>query len=481
MLDPHQLMKRQQVLVDFGEFAIRSDDLDEVLMEACRLVGDALGTGRAKVLEIQNERQELFVRAGVGWGPDVVGQVRLPMGERSSETYSIRVGKPVISQDIATETRFGVPRFMRDAGVVALINVPIFVPGERPYGILQVDDTEPREFGEDEIQFLRTYATILGPVIDRLHLVEERRATQEQLTADLAAMEELQRVSAELVGEQEPQALYQRMVEAACALMQSDASSLQELDAATGELKLLAWRGFHEESARFWQKVTPSMGTSCAQALDAGGHVIVSDVETPDARDDVIQAFRRSGLRSVQSTPLKASSGHFIGMLSTHWRDRHAPSERECRFFDLLARLTADLIERVNANKQLQESEERQSFLLKLSDALRLIADPEAIQREAARVLAEALGTNRAFFAQIGRDQDTARILVTYAGGISVALAPIPWATLRRIGCRNGGPAERQEPPTCWPILASTRSAGKPTPRFRRARPSAFRWSRRAG
>lgn len=180
MPERDEMMKRQQVLADFGEFAIRSDDLDDVLAEACRLVAEALDTGRAKILEIQESRRELFVRAGVGWAPDVVGTVRLPMDERSSETFSVGAGEPVITQDIAREDRFEVPAFMKEAGVVALVNVPIFVPGQRPYGILQVDSITPRQFEEEDIQFLRTYASILGPVIDRLHLVEERRANEDR-------------------------------------------------------------------------------------------------------------------------------------------------------------------------------------------------------------------------------------------------------------------------------------------------------------
>ncbi|WP_337268633.1 PAS domain-containing protein [Oryzifoliimicrobium ureilyticus] len=184
-----EMMKRQQVLADFGELAIRSNDLDEILTEACRLVGGALGSGRAKILEIQKGRQELLVRAGVGWQPGIVGHERLSMDEASSEAYSIRVAEPVITQDVAEETRFHVPAFMREAGVMSLVNVPIFVPGQRPYGVLQVDDTKPRAFGNDEIQFLRTYATILGPVIDRLHLVEERRAEREQMFLSLSQAE----------------------------------------------------------------------------------------------------------------------------------------------------------------------------------------------------------------------------------------------------------------------------------------------------
>lgn len=66
MPDVQQMMKRQQVLADFGEFTLRSENLDEVLTEACRLVADALGTGRAKVLEIQEDGRSLLVRAGVG-------------------------------------------------------------------------------------------------------------------------------------------------------------------------------------------------------------------------------------------------------------------------------------------------------------------------------------------------------------------------------------------------------------------------------
>jgi hypothetical protein len=73
-----EMIKRQRVLADFGEFALHSDDLDEVLCEACRLVGEALGTGRAKILEIQDDGQWLIVRAGVGWDPGIVGRLRLP-------------------------------------------------------------------------------------------------------------------------------------------------------------------------------------------------------------------------------------------------------------------------------------------------------------------------------------------------------------------------------------------------------------------
>ena len=171
---------RHRVLAAFSEFALHSEDLDAVLTEACRLVSEALGAERAKVMEIVPQDRRLFVRAGVGWAPDIVGQLRLPMHEHSSETFSIRERVPVIMQDVRTETRFELADFVKEAGVVALVNVPINLPGGTAYGLLEVDANEPREFGLEDTEFLRTYATLLGGAIDRLLKSQALRASEER-------------------------------------------------------------------------------------------------------------------------------------------------------------------------------------------------------------------------------------------------------------------------------------------------------------
>lgn len=189
MPDREQMMMRQKVLADFGDFTLRCADLDTILNEGCRLVREALGTQLAKVLEIEPDEQHLLMRAGVGWKPGLVGRLRLRMDERSSETYSIKAGKPIVMQDISREERFDIPAFLKEHEVVAMVNVPIFLPGGKPYGLLQVDSREPRAFRDEDIEFLRTYATILGPVIDRLHKVHSLR---DALMANRRLLQELQ-------------------------------------------------------------------------------------------------------------------------------------------------------------------------------------------------------------------------------------------------------------------------------------------------
>lgn len=174
--DKAALLEQQRVLARFGELALASEDLDEILTEACRLVGDALRTELAKLVEVQPDGRTLLVRAGVGWRPGVVGQARTQMEEATPEGLALRTEAPVISPDLREENRFSVPPFVAEHGVRATICVPIIGPdSEPPYGVLQVDAREPRPFGEDEIAFLRTYANMLASTVSRLRAVAELR------------------------------------------------------------------------------------------------------------------------------------------------------------------------------------------------------------------------------------------------------------------------------------------------------------------
>jgi signal transduction histidine kinase/ActR/RegA family two-component response regulator len=192
---------------EFGELALRSEDLDEVLTEACRLVGRALGTDLAKVMELQEDGKTLRVRAGVGWKPGVVGAVTLMVTDETSEGHALRTGEPMVSPDIETETRFKYPQFLIDNGVRAVANVIILGGhGKPPFGILQVDSREPRQFNDDDIDFLRNYANLLAGAVARKQaetdllranqLLEERVA--ERTKALVSEADERKRIEGEL-------------------------------------------------------------------------------------------------------------------------------------------------------------------------------------------------------------------------------------------------------------------------------------------
>ena len=177
-----ELLRQQDILARFGELAIRSDDLHEILHEACVLVGEALGTDLAKVMELQEDGITLLVKAGVGWKPGVVGKTLVEAGKGSSEGYALQTGEPVTSADIEHETRFTYADFLRDNDVKALTNVPIVGPkGQLAYGLLEVDSRRPREFTSADVNFLRTYANLLAAAVQRLRLGVEAKKVEAAL------------------------------------------------------------------------------------------------------------------------------------------------------------------------------------------------------------------------------------------------------------------------------------------------------------
>ncbi len=177
-------LRQQTVLARFGELALRSDDLDQILTEACRLVGEALGTDIAKVMQLLPDGQTLLARAGVGWQLGVVGKVRVRASEDSSEWHALKTGEPMISPDIATERRFSYPEFLKQNGVRAVANVVILGADQKPpFGILQIDSRTPRAFNHEDTAFLSSYANLIAAAVNRLNAVAELRDREAELRA----------------------------------------------------------------------------------------------------------------------------------------------------------------------------------------------------------------------------------------------------------------------------------------------------------
>jgi PAS domain S-box-containing protein len=171
----------------------------------------------------------------------------------------------------------------------------------------------------------------------------------------------LQEISTLLIQEGNLDALYERVLDAAISLMSADMGSMQKYDPEQDQLRLLASRGFRPEAIASWEQIDRDSATSCGMALSLGRRVIVPDIECSDvmAGSADLNVSRRAGIAAMHSTPLVSRSGRLLGMISTHWGKPHCPIEQELRALDVLARQAADLIERVEVETALRESEQR--------------------------------------------------------------------------------------------------------------------------
>jgi PAS domain S-box-containing protein len=195
------------------------------------------------------------------------------------------------------------------------------------------------------------------------------RESEAKLAAELRDTERLQRISSRLIQEEDVDTLYRHILDAAIAIMRSDMGSMQVYVPERNALRLIAWKGFAPASAEFWEWVQGDSDNICSTAVGKGQRLIVPDVNLWDLKNEpeIETHYRLSGIRSAQSTPLISRRGQLVGMISTHWRQPHHPSNRDLRLLDLLARQAADLLERKQAEENFRESEERFRHIVELS------------------------------------------------------------------------------------------------------------------
>lgn len=203
-----------------------------------------------------------------------------------------------------------------------------------------------------------------------------RGLSQQQLAREVAGARALQDISTRLITETTQQTLFPQILDAAMELMAADAAGLQMLSADGRSLILLAWRNFHPSSVNYWRHVRTDSGCACATAFRGQQRVVVGDVEAFDLlrnTQDILE-YRRSGVRAAQITPLESRTGQPLGMISTHWREPHTPTEGDFRLFDVLARQAADLIERTRAEEATRISEAKyRSLFESMGEAFHLI------------------------------------------------------------------------------------------------------------
>lgn len=172
---------RQAALAMLGQEALGGLPYVELAQNAAEAIARVMEVPFVEVLELQSDRRELLLVAGVGWEEGSIGRATVKAGHGSQGGYTLTTVGPVVVEDLRTETRFTPPPLLADHGVVSGITVVIGGP-VRPIGVLGTHTPVQRIFAEDDVNFLQAVANVLAAA-------RERQNDDQRLTA-LASAEQ---------------------------------------------------------------------------------------------------------------------------------------------------------------------------------------------------------------------------------------------------------------------------------------------------
>ncbi|MGE3916935.1 MAG: sensor histidine kinase [Hyphomicrobiaceae bacterium] len=161
-----QRIRLQEIISELGVSALKGATFDKLLNDTVRLTAEGLNAELCKILEYLPSSGRLLVRAGIGWGPGIIGVATIGADLASPAGFALRTGKPVISNHLEDEQRFTTPEMLRKHGVRRAMNVILQGDG-RPFGVLEVDSTSENDFEERDLAFLQGVANLLGMAIER--------------------------------------------------------------------------------------------------------------------------------------------------------------------------------------------------------------------------------------------------------------------------------------------------------------------------
>ena len=377
--------RQQEVVAQLGQRALAGGSTDALFREAARSAGRILQVEYCEVLELLPE-DRLVVRATLPDSEAMIG-TRFETGTASLAGYALLCGESIVMADLTHETRFTPHPLMRSQGIVCGVNV--IIPGRgRPYGVLNALSTRRRAFDDQDTNFLRAVANILGAAIDRIQTEATlHRSEQEakRLAAEEAVMAEIGRI---ITSTQKIEEVYEHFAAAVKRVLPFDRISVNIADLPADRLVIRHVTG-GSVPGRDPGDGLPLAGTATEAVIRSRASLLLQ----PESLEWLMHRYPgheptyRAGYHSTLFTPL-VTEGRAFGalVLMSRTAGRYGPKETA------LAESVASQISGAIAHAQLLQEKIQAEASLKASEIeAQRLAREKAVMAEIGRIITSTL------------------------------------------------------------------------------------------
>jgi GAF domain-containing protein len=223
------LQTSEKFLQEIVSTVASSIELAEVLPAVVRLVSDASGVHGCFVYLVEDER--LVMRAASPPYEPQVGKVAFERGE-SLAWWAAEHGEPAfIRENALADPRVKYVPELEEDRYQSLLAVPVVSRSGDAIGAITAHTEAPREFTDDEVDFIVTSASLVASAIENARQYEETRAR-------VAELEQLTELAEAIARAEALDELLQTVATDARPLLGARACHVYLLDAAREELDL---------------------------------------------------------------------------------------------------------------------------------------------------------------------------------------------------------------------------------------------------
>ena len=304
-------------------------NIDEMLKGVADIVAKVTGTDLCLIYLLDHSGTELILQGASGSTEDVVGKVRLKVGEGITGWVAQQRTPVALSREAWRDKRFKpVPRLVQDK-YQSMLSVPLRGRNDL-VGVVNVRTNPPHDYTEVQISLLDSIARQVGGAVENYNQYRrmERRASQ------LSTLSEISRT---ITSDMYLEEILQLIVAVTAESMNFKICSIMLLDEDKEELVIKATQS---KSRAYTKKPNVKLSESVAgRAIAEKKPVTIRDVrKAPEYQFPDIA--KREGLCSLVALPLSVKN-EIIGVLNCYTAAPHVFSDEEISLLCALANQAA--------------------------------------------------------------------------------------------------------------------------------------------
>jgi len=175
-------VRELRLLHDISLAAASGVCLEDALQAAAEALAAELQGSHVSLMLVNTKTNTLEIKASVGYRPEVINQVRIPVG-KGITGWVAQHGQPLLVPDVRSE-----PRYIEVASDTrSELCVPLIIDS-RVIGVLNIESPRLNAFTEDDQRLMSTLASNLAVLIERARLYDELEAATQAKSEFLTNM-----------------------------------------------------------------------------------------------------------------------------------------------------------------------------------------------------------------------------------------------------------------------------------------------------